>query len=49
LIDRSKEMSGESLRVMILRVESMVTVVWNGGRSSKLCQPSSKAVRATDS
>jgi len=46
---RSKEMSGESLRVMIFRVESMVTVVWNGGSSSKLCQPSSNAVRATDS
>src|SRR5262249_48246529 len=38
-------MSGESLRAMILRVESMVTVVLNGGNSSKLCQPSSKAAR----
>ena len=40
-------MSGKSLRVMILRVLSMVTVVLNGGNSSNLCQPSSKAVRAT--
>src|SRR5437867_3946847 len=40
-------MSGDSLRVMILRVESMVTVVLNGGNSSKLCQPSSKAIRAS--
>src|SRR5262249_36488710 len=42
-------MSGESLRVMILRVESMLTVVLNGGRSSKLCQPSAKATRASGS
>jgi len=31
LIERSKLMSGESLRVMILRVESTATVVLNGG------------------
>ena len=42
-------MSGESLRVMILRVESAVTVVLNGGSSSSPCQPSSKATRASDS
>src|SRR5271168_823740 len=42
-------MSGESLRAMILRVASTVTVVLNGGNSSKLCQPSSKATRATGS
>src|SRR5262245_59862713 len=49
LIERSKEMSDDSLRVMLLRVESMVTVVLNGGNSSKLCQPSSKALRASGS
>jgi hypothetical protein len=48
-MERSKEISGESLRVMILRVESRVTVVLNGGSSSKLCQPSSKAMRASGS
>src|SRR5215210_1720713 len=49
LIERSKEISGESLRVMIFRVESSVTSVLNGGSSSKLCQPSSKAMRAIGS
>src|SRR5436190_13209626 len=39
-------MSGDSFRVMILRVESTDTVVANGGNSSRLCQPSSKAMRA---
>jgi hypothetical protein len=48
-MERSNEISGELLRVMILRVESMVTVVWNGGSSSKLCQPSSNAIRASGS
>src|ERR1700733_3204877 len=42
-------MSGESLRAMILRVASTVTVVLNGGNSSKPCQPSSKATRASGS
>src|SRR5271169_3011131 len=42
-------MSGESFLVMILRVESTVTVVLNGGRSSKPCQPSSKATQAIGS
>src|SRR5436190_2051369 len=49
LIERSNEMSGESLRVMILRVASAVTVVLNGGSCSRPCQPSSKATRATGS
>src|ERR1700738_4870529 len=49
LMERSNEISGESLRVMILRVVSIVTVVLNGGSSSKLCQPSSKAIRASGS
>jgi len=49
LIERSNEMSGESLRAMILRVESAVTVVLNGGSSSRPCQPSSKAMRASGS
>ena len=42
-------MSGESLRVMILRVESTVTSVLNGGNSSSPCQPSSNAIRASGS
>src|ERR1700734_3046142 len=41
--------SGESFLVMILRVESTVTVVLNGGKSSSPCQPSSKATRAIGS
>jgi hypothetical protein len=50
LIERSNEMSGESLRVMILRVASTVTVVLNGGgSSSSACQPSSKVTRAIGS
>jgi hypothetical protein len=48
-MERSKEMSGESLRVMIRRVASTVTVVLKGGKSSRLCQPSSKAIRASGS
>src|SRR5258705_388880 len=42
-------MSGESLRAMTLREVSSVTVVLNGGKSSRLCQPSSKATRASAS
>src|SRR5437763_15044635 len=49
LIERSKEISGELLRVMILRVESRLTLVLNGGNSSKFCQPSSNAMRARGS
>src|SRR5262249_14651189 len=49
LIERSKEISGESLWAMILRVLSMVTVVLNGGNSSELCQPSSNAILANGS
>jgi hypothetical protein len=49
LIERSNEMSGDSFRVMIFRVESTDTVVANGGSSSRLCQPSSKAIRAIGS
>src|SRR3954452_14054128 len=48
-MERSKEISGESFLVMILRVASSVTCVLNGGKSSKLCQPSSKAMRAIGS
>ena len=42
-------MSGDSLRVMILRVASIVTVVSNGGSSSIERQPSSNATRAIGS
>src|SRR6516225_9451161 len=42
-MERSKEISGESLRAMMVRVASTVTLVLNTGRSSRLCQPSSKA------
>src|SRR5258705_9299040 len=42
-------MSGESLRVMTLREVSSDTVVLNGGSSSRLCQPSSNATRASAS
>src|SRR5258705_8703874 len=42
-------MSGESLRAITLREVSTVTVVLNGGNSSRLCQPSSKATRASAS
>ena len=42
-------MSGESLRVMILRAVSTVTVVSNAGNSSIDCQPSSNAMRALGS
>src|SRR5436190_12781380 len=49
MIERSKPISGESLRVIILRVASTVTVVLNGGKSSRLCQPSSKVRRASGS
>src|SRR5215470_12051297 len=49
LIERSKEISGESLWAMILRVLSMVTVVLNGGNSSELSQPSSNAIFANGS
>ena len=42
-------MSGELLRVMILRVASIATVVLNGGNSSSERQPSSKAMRASGS
>src|ERR1043166_3614853 len=49
LIERSKLMSGDSLRVMTLRLASTLTLVANGGRSSSDCQPSSKAMRATGS
>src|SRR6187401_135274 len=48
-MERSKPMSGESLRVMTFRAVSSATVVLNGGRSSRLCQPSSKATRASAS
>src|SRR5829696_3328953 len=48
-MERSKEISGESFLVMILRVASSVTCVLNGGNSSRLCQPSSKAMRAIGS
>jgi hypothetical protein len=41
LIERSKEMSGRSLQVMMRRVASIVTVVLNAGSSSGFCQPSS--------
>ena len=34
---------------MIFRVESTVTLVLNGGNSSKPCQPSSKTTRASGS
>ena len=44
LIERSNEMSGEVLRVMTLRAVSSATSVLNGGKSSMLCQPSSKAI-----
>ena len=49
VIERSNPMSGESLRVMTLREVSSDTVVLKGGRSSRLCQPSSKATRASAS
>ena len=42
-------MSGESLRVMILRAFSSVTVVSKAGNSSIERQPSSKAMRAVGS
>src|SRR5207253_10708687 len=49
LIERSKPISGESLRVITLRAVSSATVVLNGGNSSRLCQPSSNASRASAS
>jgi len=49
LIERSKLMSGDSLREMTLRLASTLTLVENGGRSSRLCHPSSKAARASGS
>src|SRR5262249_57306130 len=42
-------MSGESFRVMILRVASTVTVVLKDGSCPSPCQPSSKATRAKGS
>src|SRR4051812_50137824 len=42
-------MSGESLRAITLREVSSETVVLNAGSSSRLCQPSSKATRASAS
>src|SRR6201982_1998909 len=46
LIERSKPISGESLRAMIVRVESTVNVVVNGASSSSAVpQPSSKDTR----
>src|SRR5215471_9062400 len=46
LIERSKPISGESLRAMIVRVESTLSVVVNGaGFSSAVPQPSSNAMR----
>src|ERR1700722_20795677 len=48
-MERSKPISGESLRVMTFRAVSRATVVLNGGNSSRLCQPSSKATRASAS
>src|SRR5215831_2923752 len=42
-------MSGESFRVIILRVASTVTVVLKDGSCSSPCQPSSKATRAKGS
>src|SRR3954471_9414409 len=50
LIERSKPISGESLRAMIVRVESTVNVVVNGiGSSSDVPQPSSNATRRSAS
>src|ERR1700751_3003798 len=40
-MERSKLMSGDSLRVMTLRLASTLTLVENGGRASRLCPPSS--------
>ncbi len=48
-IERSNGMSGDSLWVITLRALSMETVVLNAGSSSRLCQPSSKATRASGS
>src|ERR1700739_4373955 len=46
LIERAKPMSGESLRAVIVRVESTLNVVVNGaGSSSTAPQPSSNATR----
>jgi len=45
MIERSKEMSGEVLRAMMVRVASWITSVRRGGgASSSARQPSSQAV-----
>src|SRR5205807_2351474 len=50
LIERSKPMSGESLRAMIVRVASTLRVVRSGiGSSSAVPQPSSNATRFSSS
>jgi hypothetical protein len=49
LIERSKEMSGESLRAMIVRAFSNVTSVASGGGSSRVPQPSSQGARCVGS
>jgi hypothetical protein len=49
LIERSKLMSGESLRAMMVRGRSIVTSVLSGGSSSARSQPSSKRSVSTGS